>query len=63
MKTNLEEQKKAEQFTETESYVFKNPISEYAPESQLGIESISLDDDYTRIDFVYIAPRYYLNGG
>jgi hypothetical protein len=29
----------------------------------MGIEKISLNDDFTRIDFVYIAPKQYINGG
>lgn len=63
MKTNIEKEILEETLTETESYVFQNPISEYVPNSHLGIEKISVDDDYTRIDFVYIAPQKYINGG
>ncbi len=52
-----------EVFTATESFVFKNPIAKVTPNEHMGIEKISLDDDFTRIDFVYIAPKKYINGG
>ena len=63
MKSNFEKETLEEVLTETETYVFKNPISLQTPNEHLGIEKISLDDDFTRIDFVYIAPKKYLNGG
>lgn len=63
MKTNFETKTEEELLTISEPYVFKNPISEYTPDDNLGIEKISLDDDFTRIDFVYIAPKMYANGG
>lgn len=63
MKTNFETKTEEELLTITEPYVFKNPISEYTPDDNLGIEKISLDDDFTRIDFVYISPKMYANGG
>lgn len=63
MKSNYEKETLEEVLTETESFVFENPISEYTPNEHLGIEKISLEDDFTRIDFVYIAPKKYLNGG
>lgn len=63
MKTNYETETLQEVLTETEPYVFRNPISQYTPSEHMGIEKISLDDDFTRIDFVYIAPKEYLNGG
>ena len=63
MKTNFETKTEEELLTITEPYVFKNPISKYTPNEHLGIEKISLDDDFTRIDFVYIAPKQYINGG
>lgn len=63
MKTNIEKETQEEAVTGTESYVFQNPISEYVPNGHLGIEKISLDDDFTRIDFVYISPKKYINGG
>jgi hypothetical protein len=62
MKSNFERETLEEVFTETKTYVFKNPISQQTPNEHLGIEKISLDDDFTRIDFVYIAPKKYLNG-
>jgi hypothetical protein len=63
MKTNYESETLQEVITEIESYVFENPISDYTPDSDLGIEKISLGDDFTRIDFVYISPKKYINGG
>jgi hypothetical protein len=63
MKSNFKKETLEEVFVETESYVFKNPISQHTPNEYLGIEKISLDDDYTRVDFVYIAPKKYINGG
>ena len=63
MKSNFEKETLEEMLTETESYVFENPISQYTPNEHLGVEKISLDDDFTRIDFVYIAPKHYINGG
>ncbi len=63
MKTNFETKTEEELLTITEPYVFKNPISKYTPSEHMGIEKISLDDDFTRIDFVYIAPKQYINGG
>jgi hypothetical protein len=63
MKTNFEKETLEEVFTEIESYVFENPIAQHTPNEHLGIEKICLDDDFTRIDFVYIAPKQYINGG
>ena len=63
MKSNYEKETLEEVLTETESFVFENPISQHTPNEHLGIEKISLDDDFTRIDFVYISPKQYLNGG
>ena len=63
MKTNYETETQEELLKKLEPNVFKNPISEQTPNEHLGIEKISLDDDFTRIDFVYIAPKKYLNVG
>lgn len=63
MKPNYQKETLEEVLIENESYVFKSPISEYTPNEHLGIEKISLADDFTRIDFVYIAPKQYINGG
>lgn len=63
MKTNFETETQEELFKEIEPNVFKNPISEYTPNEHMGIEKISLEDEFTRIDFVYIAPKKYINGG
>lgn len=62
MKSNFEKQT-TEEVISPESYVFKNPTAQHTPSEYMGIEKISLDDDFTRIDFVYIAPKYYINGG
>jgi len=63
MKPNYEKETLEEVLTESESFVFENPISKNIPNEHLGIEKVSLDDDFTRIDFVYIAPKKYCNGG
>ena len=63
MKSNYEKETLEEVLTETESFLFESPISEYVPNEHMGIEKISLEDDVTRIDFVYIAPKKYINGG
>ena len=63
MKTNYETETQDELLKLTESYVFKNPISHYTPNEHIGIEKISLEDDFTQIDFVYISPKMYINGG
>ncbi len=42
--------------------IFKSPSSEYTPEHEIGIESITLAEFYTRIDFTYISPKKYSNG-
>lgn len=63
MKTNFENETLEEVLTKPESFVFENPISQYTPNEHLGIEKISLEDDFTRIDFIYIAPKQYINGG
>lgn len=63
MKSNFINKSLEEILAVSELLVFENPISEYAPNENLGIEKISLDDDYTRIDFVCIAPKKYINGG
>lgn len=43
--------------------VFNNPIADYVTQNQIGIEQITVTATLTRIDLVYIAPRYYQNGG
>lgn len=63
MKQNFKKETLEEVVTETESSVFVSPISEYTPNEHMGIEKISLDDDFAKIDFVYIAPKQYSNGG
>lgn len=63
MKTIYENETLEEVVKTTEFFVFKNPVSEQTPNEHLGIEQITLDDHYTRIDFVYIAPKLYINGG
>ena len=63
METNYETETQEELLKEIEPNVFKNPISKYTPNEHLGIEKISLNEDFTRIDFVYISPKMYVNGG
>lgn len=63
MRPNFETETQEELLKEIEPKVFKNPISQYTPNEHMGIEKISLDDEFTRIDFVYIAPKQYVNGG
>lgn len=63
MKPNYELETQEELLKEIEPNVFKNPISQYTPNEHMGIEKISLEDEFTRIDFVYIAPKKYINGG
>ena len=63
MKTQFETETQEELLTKTEPNVFKSPISKYTPDENIGIEKISLDDYFTKIDFVYISPKMYLNGG
>ena len=63
MKSNFETETREELLKETETNVFVNPISHHSPDSQLGIEKVILGDEFTRIDFVYISSRKYINGG
>ncbi len=63
MEIKIDEKTEEVTLIDIETYVFKNPVSEHAPEKNIGIESISFDDELTRIDFVYIADRGYGNGG
>ena len=42
---------------------FKSPLSESTPCKYLGIDKITMHEQYTQIDFVYIAPKKYINGG
>jgi hypothetical protein len=63
MKIKIDEKTKKVTLIDIETYVFKNPFSEHVPEDNVGIELISCDDEATRIDFVYIAKREYVNGG
>lgn len=63
MEIKINEKTKETILIDAETYIFKCPFSEYVPDSAVGIESISLDDDYTRVDFVYISPKEYPNGG
>ena len=63
MKTNFEKKLGQEVLKSSESFVFENPISKYTPNEHMGIEKVTLEDDFTKIDFVYIAPKNYINGG
>lgn len=62
MKTNFKNESQQE-MTQTETRVFTNPISDFTPNEHMGIEQITLNEDNTRIDFVYISPKDYKNGG
>lgn len=62
MKSNFEKQT-TEEVLSPETYVFKNPVAQHTPGEHVGIEKISLANDFTRIDFVYITPKQYVNGG
>lgn len=62
MKTNFKNESQQE-MTQTETIVFTNPISDFTPNEHMGIEQITLNEDNTRIDFVYISPKDYKNGG
>lgn len=62
MKTNFKNESQQE-MTQTETRVFTNPISDFIPNEHMGIEQITLNEDNTRIDFVYISPKDYKNGG
>lgn len=62
MKTNFKNESQQEMI-QKETIVFTNPISKYTPNEHMGIEKITLDDDFTKIDFVYISPKEYINGG
>jgi hypothetical protein len=63
MEIKIDEKTKEVTLIDIETYVFKNPVSEHAPEENVGIESISFDDELTRIDFVYIAKQENGNSG
>lgn len=62
MKTNFKNESQQEMI-QTETIVFTNPISNFTPNEHMGIEQITLNEDNTRIDFVYISPKDYKNGG
>ena len=62
MNTNFKIESQQE-MTQTETIVFTNPISDFTPNEHMGIEQITLNEDNTRIDFVYISPKDYKNGG
>jgi hypothetical protein len=61
MEIQINEQTLETILIDTQIRIIKSPTAEYIPDSNVGIESISLDDDYTRIDFVYISPKEYPN--
>lgn len=62
MKTNFKNESQQE-MTQTETRVFTNPISDFTPNEHMGIEQITLNEENTQIDFVYISPKDYKNGG
>lgn len=63
MKIQINEETRETILIDTQISIIKSPTAEYVPDSNVGIETINLDEDYTRIDFVYISPKEYPNGG
>jgi hypothetical protein len=62
MKTNFKNESQQEMI-QKETIVFTNPISDFTPNEHMGIEQITLNEENTQIDFVYISSKYYKNGG
>ncbi len=62
MKTNFKNESQQEMI-QKETIVYTNPISDFTPNEHMGIEQIRLNEDNTQIDFVYISPKEYINGG
>jgi len=46
-----------------ENVVIFSPLIKIDNNTNLSLLSIHLDDEYTRIDFLYQASNYYINGG
>lgn len=63
MEIQIDEKTKETILIDTSISKIISPTSEYVPDSNMGIESIQLDEYCTRIDFIYIAPKNYSNGG
>ena len=62
MPTKNTEEQQAELFeVQINKTRWLNPDADYS--DKLSIRSIELTDAYTRIDFYYKAPDYYVNGG
>ena len=63
METEIEKtREKTIQEKQQESVVLYNPVGTNYKTSH-AIKCIECTDEYTRIDFVYKAPSYYINGG
>ncbi|MGL2963905.1 hypothetical protein ACSVH2_08825 [Flavobacterium sp. RSB2_4_14] len=62
MEIKIDEKTKEVTLIDIDTYVFKNLVSEHSPEENVGLESISFDDEITRIDFVYVATQKFGNG-
>lgn len=63
MKTKMNEETLQKTKVIKRAKTFKSPLSESTPCKYLGIDKITLHEQYTQIDFVYIAPKKYINGG
>ena len=63
MKTNCKKETQEGLLKKNEPKKFKNPISKYIADDNLGIEKNSLNYYLTGIDLVYIHPKLYTNGG
>ena len=63
METQIEKElEKSIQEKQQESVILYNPEgTNYA--NSLSVARIELNDDFTRIDFLYKSPNHYINGG
>ena len=57
MKTKMNEETLQKTKVIKRAKTFKSPLSESTPCKYLGIDKITLHEQYTQIDFVYIAPK------
>ncbi|MBK6953822.1 MAG: hypothetical protein IPH24_17770 [Crocinitomicaceae bacterium] len=63
MKTTCDEQICIEPKTEISTVIFFNSTAPFNKSERCKVMSIELSDDYTRIDFEYLSPHHYENGG
>jgi hypothetical protein len=63
MKTKMNEEMLQKTKVIKRAKTFKSPLSESTPCKYLGIDKIIMHEEYTQIDFVYIAPKKYIKGG